>query len=197
VKPSDFYLGISEFFSVLVPGFLVTIVFAFLFGEYDFNKDLSALTWVTLAVTSYVVGHILFAIGTKWDKFYDTHKPTGNERLLAKIRLLRNALYSDNDTADINNYQWCRSTLLNCFPDAFMDVARKEADSKLFRSMIVPLMLLSIDMLISFQIMAMLLSAALAYVAYSRYRTQRFKACKAAYTHVITLNTHGKINKPN
>lgn len=192
MKPNDFYLGISEIFSIAVPGFLVTVACIFLFADNLVAQTIDTFSWAVLAVASYVAGQILFAVGAWWDKLYDRHKPMGNEQLLRKIGNIR-AEYMDKDCPSINKYQWCRTVLSIANADGYLEVLRKEADSKLFRSLIIPLLVISIYWFISQDVAAGIVSIVLSGLAYWRYRAQRFKACKMAYTQVITLFALGKV----
>ncbi len=195
MKPSDFFLGVSEFFAVVIPGFVVIVAGLGLFAPMPTLMDPVPMAWAALAVASYIAGQILFAIGAGWDCIYDCFRPTGDEKLLEKIKELKEtALEKGFD--QINLYKWSRAVLLKEHPEGFMEVLRKEADSKLFRSLIVPLAILSAFLFATKGSTGGFGAAVLALLAYWRYRGQRFKACKAAYTHVIVLFSLGKMLKP-
>jgi len=193
MKPNDFFLGISAFFTVLIPGFLVTAIGVFIFGQYTLETSINTLAWTMLGITSYIVGHILFALGSTWDRLDQRYPKKGNEPLLDEIKTLKKSLDIEEENKNINKYQWCRSVLLSQSQACFMDVARKEADSKLFRALIIPLMIFSIYWLLHDGCIVSMLSALLSLVAYFRYREQRFKACRMAYIHVLTLHSIGKL----
>lgn len=187
MKPTDLYIGVSAFFSIVVPGFLVTIAVIFLYGEYRPSTETSSMVWTVLAVASYVIGHVLFAIGSYWDYLYDKHKPSGNEPLLKKIDKIRSKIDTKKGVEGINHYKWCRSALSILHTEGLNEVMRKEADSKLFRSLIIPLIIFIFYWIINSHYIAASLSLLSAITSYLRYRGQRFKACEVAYTHVIVL----------
>jgi len=191
MKPSDFYLSVSDFFSIVVPGFIISIVVIVLMN-YNLKTDLNAILWAILAVGSYIIGHILFAMGAWWDETYDKIKTKGNDKLISKITEIREG-YADRDSDKINMYQWCRSVLSRVHPEGYVEVLRKEADSKLFRSIIIPLLVLGAILIgsvlpnIKYDLLLGCVSIVFSILAYWRYCGQRFKACKIAYTHVIVL----------
>jgi hypothetical protein len=185
MKPSDLHLGISELFSILIPGFLIVVVGLEVFGGIETsNKVIN--TGILIAIASYIFGHIFFAIGSRWDKVYDLVKPKGNEKLLETIDEIR-ASSSKYACAEINNYKWSRSILSKQHPDGYKEVLRHEADSKLFRSLIIPLIITSIFLLIQAQLWFRLIAVGMTCIAFMRFRDQRFKGCKLAYTHIIVL----------
>lgn len=196
MKPSDFYMGMSEFLSVLIPGFIVSAVVSDYFGLIDFEQ-LTPRVWVLLPIVSYIVGHILFALGSYWDTLYDKFKPKGNEELLKKVGEIRRC-NQKADCAEVNHYKWCRSLLSKEHPEGYAEVLRKEADSKLFRSLILPLIILSLFLYFKADLEQyrnwFLLSEIIVLIAFWRYRGQRFKACKIAYTHAIVLFQLGLLN---
>ena len=195
MKPGDFYIGMSEFFSVLLPGFIVAATAADHFEQITL-KTLVANEWAMLLIIAYITGHILFALGSYWDDLYEKLKPIGNEPLLDEIAQIR-AANQERDCAAINEYQWCRSLLSFIHPEGFNEVLRKEADSKLFRSLILPFLIAPLLLLQEQSQCWAWGLLVLALVAFWRYRGQRFKACKIAYTHVIVLHQLGKFETQN
>ncbi len=193
MKPSNFYIGMSEFLSILVPGFIVTAAISIYLKIIDY-KSLEDNEWVALIIASYILGHILFALGSYWDYLYDTMKPKGNEELLEKIGQIRTEK-AERDCNKINKYKWCRSVLLNIHPEGFAEVLRKESDSKLFRSLIIPLLVYSILAIMVLNVLLSLTLLVLVLISFWKYRDQRFKACKIAYTHVIVLYQLGTLDK--
>ncbi len=192
MKPSDFFLGVSEFFAVIIPGFVVTVAGVVLFSPTSTPLDPAPMDWAVLAVASYIAGQILFAIGAGWDPIYDCFRPTGDKELLKRIIEIRKRTL-EKDWDQIDRYKWSRAVLSKEHPEGYMEVLRKEADSKLFRSLIVPLAVLSAFLFATKGATGGFIAAGLALVAFWRFRAQRFNATIAAYTHVITLFGLGKI----
>lgn len=185
-KPADFYLGVSEFFSVLVPGFVVTVSMLEYANTIDY-ADMGSNLWIAVLVVSYILGHVLFAIGACWDELYDRIKPHGNEGLLYAVGTIRNAA-DIKDCSCINNYQWSRAVLSSRHVEGYNEVLRKEADSKLFRSLIIPLLIAAWILFDSDEFSGSMMALVLAGISFWRYRGQRFKACKIAYRHVVVQN---------
>ena len=191
MKPGDFYMGMSEFLSVLIPGFIVTIVLSIYFELIEF-RSFGANEWAMLLVAAYIIGHILFALGSYWDDLYDKVRPQGNDKLLDKISQIR--LHNiEQDCSSINKYKWSRAVLSKIHPEGYAEVLRKEADSKLFRSMILPLLMCAVIVSIKLDIWWSLMALGIAFISFWRYREQRFKACKIAYTHIIVLHQLDKL----
>ena len=194
-----------EIFSILIPGFLVCIVLIYIFSQ-DINgflddtkirsfldKDaIDVIFWILLAVSAYIIGHILFAAGTFWDEVYDKYKSKSNDGLIDKLGMIRQDLCAERDHGDINQYQWSRSVLTRVYPEGFAEVIRCEADSKLFRSLIIPLQVLGIIFLFVNLWLALVILI-MSVLAYHRFHGQRLKGCKRAYTHIITLYSLGEL----
>src|SRR5438094_329120 len=77
LKNSNIKIGLIDFFSVLLPGMLLLYFMLKMFeGNIDLN-NFQELTktetreWVAFILTSYIIGHLLFATGSKLDGFYD------------------------------------------------------------------------------------------------------------------------------
>jgi len=191
MKPSDFYLGASELFSILIPGFVATVIVSSYMGVLEYQSA-GANRWALILVASYICGHILFAIGSIWDDLYEMVKPDGNDNLIDKVQQIRNDK-SAQDCDSINNYKWSRSLLSKVHPDGYADVLRKEADSKLFRSLIIPLIITLVFLLLEHESFYATISLVMIIVTFLRYRRQRFKGCTIAYTNVIVLNQLGLI----
>lgn len=185
MKPLDFQLGVSELFAIFIPGFLIVVVGLKVFEIIDVFQA-TGNVWFVVAIASYIFGHIFFAIGSQWDKLYDKVKPKGNENLLKTIDSIR-AVFDEYSCKDINNYKWSRAYLSKQHPEGYAEVLRHEADSKLFRSLIIPIIFTCIFLFVSQLWYPGIISLGMAYIAFARYKDQRYKGCKVAYTHVIVL----------
>jgi hypothetical protein len=193
MKISDFSLGITEFLAVLVPGILTTsVLMAELRGSRLVMVE-SALDLTLVLIVSYIIGQFLFAIGSKWDWVYDLFKSNKNDAYLDVITKIRSHHESQFDCRNINRYQWCRTLLMTQFPAAFLEVARKEADSKLFRSLLFPLIIAMFYLGDSNEEEIAFLCLIMIALAFWRYRSQRLKSCRTAYMHVINLAASGKL----
>jgi len=193
MKPSDFFFGVSEFFSILLPGVIVTIITVILVFGYDYRR-FGTNEWALLLIASYIVGHILFAIGSWWDLLYEKVKPAGNEELIEHIKHIRNSK-ADSDCSSVNQYKWSKAVLAKFGEEGYAEVLRKESDSKLFRSLIAPALFLSFVLLLERSYSAGTVGIVIAVVLFWRYREQRFKACTVSYTNVMVLQQLGILDQ--
>src|SRR6476660_9462299 len=69
-KPSDWFLGVSEFFAILLPGAALVYILQPLGRPFIPSNLLpvdKATGWAVFAVLSYTIGHVLHAISEKLD----------------------------------------------------------------------------------------------------------------------------------
>ncbi len=75
VEPEKFFIGLMDFFSILLPGALLTFVLmdrvdpAIISGR--FAVDRGAEGWVAFLIASYLAGHLAFLLGSWLDELYD------------------------------------------------------------------------------------------------------------------------------
>ncbi len=95
--PQKFFIGLMDFFSILLPGALLTWL---LMGEVGpvvlgdrYAKLDGAQAWAAFLFTSYLFGHLIFLLGSWLDEFYDWARRytlnTQITRLARHGRLLR------------------------------------------------------------------------------------------------------------
>lgn len=90
-EPQKFFIGLIDFFSILLPGALLTYVLRdtlgpqFLGDGYDALADAEA--WAVFLFCSYLLGHFIFLIGAQTldDRFYD---PIRNATDAAQLKRL-------------------------------------------------------------------------------------------------------------
>jgi hypothetical protein len=191
MKPGDFFLGVTDFFSILLPGAGVAFIGKFWAERILIPSDhmlagvlrlQDAAAWTAFAVISYVLGHVIASIGAYLDPLYETrkakqrndalrhlvdsrldrflseeslvhappvdraHEPT-EPRLFARLidGLFLWGAWAKRPREDrparaskaINAYKLARLVLNHRAPSLFAEVARLEADSKFFRSLVV------------------------------------------------------------
>jgi hypothetical protein len=78
-KPQDFFIGVTDFFSVLLPGALLTYVLLGILQDDIFGPEklLDASEnvvsqWIVFLVISYIVGNIVFMVASFLDLTYDS-----------------------------------------------------------------------------------------------------------------------------
>src|SRR5690349_12287163 len=83
MKPGDVLLGVLDFFAILLPGGVATWIMsryippdvlrsALLFGESDAGSPDGIRLGAAFLLASYVLGHLVFMIGSKLDAPYDS-----------------------------------------------------------------------------------------------------------------------------
>lgn len=89
--PQKFFIGLMDFFSILLPGALLTYL---LMGEVGpvvlgdrYSKLAGAEAWAAFLFASYLFGHLVFLLGAWLAEFYDRARPytlNGQKLLLAR-----------------------------------------------------------------------------------------------------------------
>ena len=157
-KPSDFFVGVVDFFAILLPG----AAFVYLFRPFltddvpiDWLPTTSTQSWVLFLVLAYIVGHLLHALGSgllDHRVYHDIYLPRkrpfharaaelANDALAKdehamKTLLARVRLETKANSTGTNYYDWCLSDIRVTRPAGAAEVDRLQADSKFFRSMV-------------------------------------------------------------
>jgi 8-oxo-dGTP pyrophosphatase MutT (NUDIX family) len=75
LEPQRFFIGLIDFFSILLPGALITYLLKDAAGPYILGNGYASLEdaegWAVFLFASYLLGHFIFLIGSWLDKFYD------------------------------------------------------------------------------------------------------------------------------
>jgi 8-oxo-dGTP pyrophosphatase MutT (NUDIX family) len=125
--PQKFFIGLMDFFSILLPGALLTFVvktltpqIAWLYEQYN-----GAKAWVAFLVASYLLGHFAFLLGSWLDEFYDwLRRRTLNAQIEQIVRRKKNFRW------------WVRAMVWLTFKresNAAVDRAGKIKEQSLFR----------------------------------------------------------------
>ena len=144
-KPSDLFVGIVDFFSVLLPG--AVLAFAFQLAKVRFIESQLAgfsiqTKWIVFVLASYLLGHFVFLIGAAFlDDLYDAtyvkrQQAKRGARLLKHVAGIKRAALQDAHQIE-NHFKWARAFIRLNKPDAAVDIDRLEANSKFFRSLTV------------------------------------------------------------
>lgn len=198
--PGSFYLGVVDFFSIMLPGgvlawFLSGPLQGNVFGTLFPAIPAGTAGWVIFLFAAYLLGHIVFLLGSYLDNIYDPVRkrvwPKETDFAFREAdRIKRNRLGADAAKA-INTYQWARAILTLHHPSGMAEVARLEADSKFFRSLVVVLVILLAATLTNdwYQtgIVFPVLLAVFAGLSYWRYTERRYKSTEQAYRFMIVL----------
>jgi hypothetical protein len=73
--PQKFFIGLMDFFSILLPGALLTYLLIGEVGPVVLGDRYAKLpgmeAWADFLVASYLLGHLVFLLGSWLDEFYD------------------------------------------------------------------------------------------------------------------------------
>jgi hypothetical protein len=202
MKPSEFFVGVIDFFAILLPGAIATAILAphlgpFIFGPLLAGPTTEAGGWATFLTSAYFLGHLIFLIGSYIDPIYNVLRqqlnPYDNESAFQGASRIRDALVEADEAKALNTFQWSRSVLIAVCPAAAEDVHRLEADSKFFRSVLVVCVLSAGVFVASGKTAEGLCALALVLPCFFRYYERRLKGTTQAYIHIITLHRLGKL----
>lgn len=221
-KLSDFFVGVIDFFSVLLPGALITYFLMGIFyddvvgPEKIFpSPDNGIVKWVFFLIVAYLIGNIVFMIGSFLDRTYDKFlrriffqkKHDVAYRLARDVhwrhidtdeqlaRLVRRGSMSDEEYREIlrdpkreifNTYKWAQSFLLFKSADAIEEIRQLEAQQKFFRSLIVTFFLIAVVLLFRDKYTAAIVLLILCTLSFYRYGDLRYKATEKAYQMIVT-----------
>lgn len=144
-KPTDFFVGVMEFFAIIMPGALLAFLLLD-YGKSVFGILLPTLSgtaekWAAFLVIAYVFGHLLHHIGGIFDKYiYDKFyvkkwkRKKGKERLLTRTCDLIKAELG-HDINMTSAFSWAGSYVRVHSAAAASELERGGADSKFFRSL--------------------------------------------------------------
>lgn len=221
-KPSDFYIGVVEFFGVLLPGAAITYLLQpFLVENIPtfWLPTSSTKGWVMFIVLAYIAGHLLHGLGSElldkyvYDKFYiryckkDHYKVSAtikNEAKKNELDLEKEveasktllALIYLNETANsqgTNYYDWCLSDVRVHVPAGASEVDRIQADSKFFRSMFFVFLIAGIICGLNDQFDLLFGTIAFAFFALWRFCKLRWTATKRVYEYYLL--SRGRIRR--
>lgn len=198
MKPGDFYVGVLEFFAILLPG---SILLGYLVSQSYFAPALTFFPLKTeverysgFLLGAYTLGHILFFAASYLDEIF--YRPLrqmiwpdedgGAYDLAGKLR--RQHVGGDQ-IKPMNTFKWAQAYLLQNAPDAAAEVRRYEADSKFFRSLTLLMAIVAGLLAFDGSVVWSMLAGVLCLACYGRYAEQRYKSTDAAYRHVIVLCT--------
>lgn len=201
MKPGDFYVGLLDFFAILLPGAIATSLLAprlgGTIGKLVAMPAGEAALWVAFLVCAYFLGHLIFLAGSYLDFVYnllrERFRPYGNESAYQCATRVRDSMIDASERRALNTFQWSRSVLVARCPACAEDVHRLEADSKFFRSLLVVLALASCIFFAEGHMLAGFAALVLAVPCFARYFERRLKGTTQAYIHIVTLHRLGQL----
>ena len=204
-KPGEFFVGIVDFFAILMPGALLAYATKDFAKQHIFGPILPPIQgdvqgWVAFILAAYLLGHFIFLSGAVLDKYlYDPyrkrHLRENHDRLYKRARLLKRRALREQRKADVlNTFKWARTNVQLFQPAAAVEIHRLEADSKFFRSLVVLLFLLLLFLSWNGTFWATAISLGLMLLSFVRYADQRYKSTQLAYTCLLAMEQQ-KSNK--
>lgn len=196
-KLSEFYVGVIDFFAILLPGAIATAILAPRIGHFVIGPLVAVPTseagnWAVFLICSYFLGHLIFLIGSYIDYLYNAirerRNPYGNESAYQCATRVRDSMVDEAERKALNTFQWAKSILITKYPAAAEDVHRLEADSKFFRSLLVVCVLSSIVFFTNERMLESIMALALAPLCFARYYERRLKSTTQAYIYIIVMH---------
>jgi len=188
-KPGDFFLGLYEFFSILVPGALLLVSMTILSSKQVFAVDLSTVSnWADFLLLSYLVGHFLQVPADVIDKqiynrlYVKSWKRRKPDRLLDYATNLVKQTGRDSYG---NIYDWAYATVRVSSDEATLEIDRLQADSKLFRSVAIVFLIITLMELSNESYFYAVLLFLLSLLSLFRYAYLRWKAVCFLYRYFI------------
>jgi len=189
--PQSLFLGLIDFFSVLLPGALVVSLLQGalaprLFGPVFPPIHDETQGWIAFLFCSYLVGHFVFLVGAMLDVvdkpvrewFWPEEK---DHTLQEAIRIKQQHIGDDEKREVINAFQWAKVRLAIACPSGLLEVQRLEADSKFFRSLVVVLLGAAVYLFVTVQVGLGVASLALLGLSFWRYVERRYKSTQQAF----------------
>lgn len=216
-KPGDFFIGVVNFFAILLPGALLSFFSMDLARTYMnarphiFGYTLTVIQgeaqgWVVFIIASYLLGQFISLLGSPLDKGYDLVRKAflskrinikwiksqwvKNELLYNSARVIKEKYVEDSVECEIvNTFQWAKANIQLRSPAAAPEIYRLEADQKFFRGLIVVLIIICLLFISVYKTGGIELVPYLIVLVLSvwRYVDQRRKSTNLAYTYLIAL----------
>lgn len=197
MKPADFFIGVMDFFAILMPGALLVYLLLLMAPQLGaavmapFTGSGEVVKWAAYGVAAYVSGHLLHHVGSVLDRGYDKgyvrHKRRfGDERLLRDARELVRADLGGN-IAEISTFEWAGSWVRAHNDVAGAELERAGADSKFFRGLCVVAAIGVLVFLVRTDVLAAVSSLALSWFSYRRFCKRRWDTTQRTYEYFVML----------
>ena len=148
-KPSDFFIGVIDFFGILVPGAVLLFLDGFGLPDKLQLRPLTDRIWQSAAflIGSYVLGHFLLAAGELLQGWLPRYKSSAEVRFYKRVEehlnpkekppeeVSERSRQPTGEEARTDGFYRAYSSLRLNKPAAAAEVERQMADYKLFRSL--------------------------------------------------------------
>lgn len=194
-KPSDFFIGIIDFFAVLLPG----AIFCFIFRDFAQNRIFGPVlphlngdpqNWIAFVLSAYLFGHFLLSFGARLDPLYDKIFLPYMRRKGDELKLRAYTLVKRHPEAKYDLLKWATAFVRIHSATAAADIDRLDAESKFFRSMVIVLIVLMTSLHADWRLWVGWSGILL--LTLWRYANQRWKRTELTYRYFIILSgLHG------
>jgi hypothetical protein len=136
-KPSDFFLGVIDFFGILVPGIALLVLQGATLAQaagVSVPQVNEWWDWIPGLVAGYVAGHFLLGLGVPLNRLAAIVFPEGRDRYFEAVRE-RVVLPAQVARTRSNVFNAAFSFIRITSPSALAEVERQAAEYKLFRSL--------------------------------------------------------------
>lgn len=196
-KPGDFFVGLVDFFAILLPGALLAFLTKDFAEKHIFGVLLPPIRtqvegWVAFIFAAYLLGQFVSLIGATfmdwiYDHTYLKYKRRNGDSRYAKAKDLVGAY---GNLAGI--LKWARAYVRLHSSDAALEIDRFEATSKFFRSLVVVLLVYGVAFTASRKWPALVAIVLLVALSFWRFCNQRWKFTEFAYLYFIQLNIYSE-----
>jgi hypothetical protein len=201
-KPSDVFIGVFEFFGILLPGaalmFLLKNHIVPVFEPPLPHLDNDLQRWIAFLFASYIAGHFLHSFGFLLDRFlYDgLYKPLklakgkGSDFLVGRAKQIIVSRYGIN-SEDVNHmslFIWAGSVVRTLNPAASQELDRGGAESKFFRSWVYVFFVGLVLSLVHQSIPSAAICFVLTFFSLWRFMDLRWKNAQLTYEYFVILS---------
>jgi hypothetical protein len=192
-KPGDFFVGVVDFFAVLLPGSLLSFLAEAPAQKHVFGPILEPIHsategWAVFIFASYLLGQFATLLGaTFMDWTYD-HTYLAYKRRNGDPRYDKAKELQGNYSTIAGTLKWASAYVRLQSADAAAEMDRLDATSKFFRSLVVVLLIYAITLLWTSRGQAFAFSVVFLALSFWRFANQRWKYTELAYLFFIELN---------
>ncbi|MBV7258218.1 phage holin family protein [Erythrobacter crassostreae] len=176
-----------------IAGHLIYLVGSWLDPTYDFVRRIRDPYSGAIA-TGDNAPHPLWVFlfrKRNWGPKSDKPKKTTSVFIIADR--LRRKVMSGPESSATHTFQWCRAILIQKNPGAHRDIETHEADQKLFRSLVVLSLAVSVYAVLNLNWLLTAIALLTAAASFMRFYNRRLKTVSLAYTHIITMYRCGDL----
>jgi hypothetical protein len=211
MKPGDFFLGVLDFFAILLPGSLATwLAIQYIPASslraaltFDFMgagaKPETFVAGAAFVLSSYLLGHFVFMAGSRLDRPYDRWRkrahPFAVDKTYQAADALKKTLTPDLYGGELTTLKWARAFIQIKSAEARIEIDRLEAEQKFFRSLVVIAAMFAAHFVLRERAWFMAAIAVLmAVFSYWRYRDRRWTMTELIFATAVIVHATADSN---